>query len=169
LHTHVFRVSKESELFEGAIKLVLKKRHWMPWKSKAGEIAFLHCPRIGPLWLGRQWHAFSLASSNSHSADDTHDTIEFLMQVHGRGSWTHTLSKALFDPKSRLAYHSPITFHVRGPFGSSFQGYREADVIMLIGGGSGIASSLSVLRELVAFRGNVKKVWFIFATRQFSR
>jgi len=75
----------------------------------------------------------------------------------------------LFDPKSRLNYHSPITFHVRGPFGSSFQGYREADVIRLIGGGSGIASSLSVLRELVSFRGNVKKVWFIFATRQFSR
>jgi hypothetical protein len=169
LHTHTFRISKETEMFEGAIKLVLKKRHWFPWKSKAGEIAFLHCPRIGPLWLGRQWHAFSLASSNSLSADDTHDQIEFLIQVHAKGSWTHTLSRALFDPKSKLSYHSPIYVHVRGPFGSSFQGYREADVIMLVGGGSGIASSLSVLRELVAFRGNVKKVWFIFATRQFSR
>ena len=169
LHTHTFRISKESEMYEGAMKLVLKKRHWFPWKSKAGEIAFLHCPRIGPFWLGRQWHAFSLASSNSLSADDTHDQIEFLIQVHAKGSWTHTLSRALFDPKSKLSYHSPIYVHVRGPFGSSFQGYREADVIMLIGGGSGIASSLSVLRELVAFRGNVKKVWFIFATRQFSR
>lgn len=169
LHTHSFKISKESEQFEGAIKLVLKKRHWMPWKSRAGEIAFLQCPRIGPFWLGRQWHAFSLASSNSDSADDTHDQIEFLIQVHGKGSWTHSLSNALFDPKSKLSYNAPIYLHVRGPFGSSFEGYRAADVIMLIGGGSGIASSLSVLRELVAFRGNVKKVWFIFATRQFSR
>jgi len=169
LHTHTFKVSRETELFEGAIKLVLKKRHWLPWKSKAGEIAFLQCPRIGPFWLGRQWHAFSLASSNTLSADDAQDQIEFLIQVHGRDSWTHSLSRALFDPKSKLSYHSPIYLHVRGPFGSSFQGYREADVIMLVGGGSGIASSLSVLRELVTLRGNVKKVWFIFAARQFSR
>jgi hypothetical protein len=35
LHTHTFYVSKrDSELYEGAIKLTLKKRHWFPWKSK---------------------------------------------------------------------------------------------------------------------------------------
>ena len=40
--------------------------------------------------------------------------------------------------------------------------------MMLIGGGSGVAGSLSVLREMVIRRGNVKRCWFIFATREFS-
>jgi len=116
------------------------------------------------LWLGRQWHAFSLAASSTTDVEATHDSVELLIQIHGKGSWTHTLKSKLYPNSSA----SPLFFHVRGPFGSSFQGFRRNDFVMLIGGGSGVASSLSVLRELVRFRGSVKRCWFIYATRSFN-
>ena len=165
--THRFRFSRDdSELFEGAMKIVLVKRHGLPWKSNAGEICHLQVPKLGRGWLGRQWHPFSLAYSNSNDVKAYNDSIEFLMQVQRKNSWTHGLKQMLFDDMHIMT--KPVTFFVRGPFGSSFDGYRNNEVLMLIGGGSGIASSLSVLRELCAFRGNVKKCWFIFAARNFS-
>jgi len=163
--THTFYFSKrDSELYDGAIKLTLKKRHWFPWRSNAGEIIFLCCPKIGSAWMGWQWHAFSLASSNTPNVEETHDRVELLIQIQRKGSWTDTLKNVLFKSNATKA----LAFQVRGPFGSSFHGFRENDFIMLIGGGSGAASSLSVLRELVLYRGNVKRVWFIFACRNFS-
>lgn len=42
-----------------------------------------------------------------------------------------------------------IQFNIRGPFGSSFQGFDAADFVMLIGGGSVVADSLSLLRQMV--------------------
>jgi len=163
--THTFYFSKkDSELYDGAIKLTLKKRHWHPWRSKAGEIIFLLCPNIGSTWQGLQWHAFSLAASSTVNIEETHDRIELLIQIQRKGSWTDMLKDALFHKTASKA----LAFSVRGPFGSSFHGFRESDFVMLIGGGSGAASSLSVLRELVLFKGEVKRVWFIFACRNFS-
>jgi hypothetical protein len=72
----------------------------------------------------------------------------------------------------RLAFsghgEQKIRFNIRGPFGSSFQGFKTADFVMLIGGGSGVAGSLSVLREMVINRGDIKRCWFIYATRSFA-
>jgi predicted ferric reductase len=148
------------------MKIVLVKRHWFPWKSSAGEICFLQFPMLGPFWQGRQWHPFSLAYSNSNDVKAYNDSIEFLIQIQRNGSWTHSLKQILFDESNLLT--KPAKFFIRGPFGSSFGNYRDNEVLMLIGGGSGIASSLSVLRELCKFRGNVKRCWFIFAARNFS-
>jgi hypothetical protein len=165
--THRFHFSREdSELFEGAMKLVLIKRHGWPWRSSAGEICFLQCPRLGKAWLGRQWHSFSLAYSNTNEVKASNDSIEFLIQIQRKGSWTDSLKQYLFD--DMYSQTKPVSIFVRGPFGSSFEGYRQNEVLMLIGGGSGIASSLSVLRELCSYRGKVRKCWFIFAARNFS-
>lgn len=72
---------KGSTDYVGAYKLTLKKRHGVEWQSKAGQIVFVQCPELGELWLGRQWHAFSLASSNCENVEETHDRIELLIQV----------------------------------------------------------------------------------------
>jgi hypothetical protein len=80
---------KGSQDYVGAYKLTLKKRHGREWISKAGQIVFVQCPELGELWLGRQWHAFSLASSNCENVEETHDRIELLIQV--RSSRCHNL------------------------------------------------------------------------------
>jgi hypothetical protein len=162
---HQFFFSRQySANYDGAYKLTLKKRHGQRWVSKAGQIVFLQCPELGELWLGRQWHAFSLASSNCENVEETHDRIELLIQAQGKDSWTQKLREVAFNSQGEVK----MVFNIRGPFGSSFQGFDVADFVMLIGGGSGVAGSLSVLRQMVFNRGCVKRCWFIYATRSFS-
>ncbi len=86
------------------------------------------------------------------------------LQSQAPGSWTDTLKQELFH--GNRAHR--LYFHVRGPFGSSFEGFESNQFLMLIGGGSGVASSLSVLRELTMHRGEVVRCWFIYATRTFA-
>jgi hypothetical protein len=80
--THTFRFSpRDSAEYQGAFKLTLKKRNGLAWRSQPGQIVFLHCPRLGMFWLGRQWHAFSLASSSCENVDEDQDRVELLIQV----------------------------------------------------------------------------------------
>ena len=91
-------------------------------------------------------------------------TFRLSLKVHGPGSWTDDLRKGLFRGKESHKMY----VNVRGPFGSSFEGFENYNFLMLIGGGSGIAASLSVMRELVLRPGNVARCWLIYATRTFE-
>ena len=81
--THKFKFSREcSEEYKGAMKLTLKKRNGREWDSVPGQIVYIQCPHLGGMWLGRQWHAFSLAASSTYNSEEEQDRIELLIQVN---------------------------------------------------------------------------------------
>jgi len=66
-----------------------------------------------------------------------------------------------------------LKVYLYGPCGSSFQAFDEHDGAILIGGGSGLPSSLSVLRHVFHLKtrnksSQLKRVHFVWSTREFE-
>jgi len=145
------------------------------FRYNAGQTAFIKVPYVSFL----QWHPFSFASSPA----DEH--LEFLIDCsHGEQGWTKQLynvcstagkgSNGMFQLKlfegSEETETGVLECQVYGPCGSSFQSFEKYPNILLIGGGSGLPSSLSVLRHLFHIRANdkssrVRRVSFVWSTR----
>jgi len=158
--------------------LKIKKPRFFNYK--AGQTVFLKIPHLS--WL--EWHPFSIASAPA----DEH--VEFLIDCsHGEKTGTKTWTRKLFamcDAKGAVQELQPIGSHgapkkggesvgnlkayIYGPCGSSFQSFENHKGIMLIGGGSGLPSSLSVLRHVFNCRRGLRKikaekVSFVWSTR----
>lgn len=159
-----------------AVNLKIKKPEGFHYN--AGQTAFIKIPYLSVL----EWHPFSVASS-------PHDEfLEFIIDCsHGKDTWTgklhHVCSTAgkgsepgtfeLQVYRSEETEPGRLDVEVFGPNGSSFQSFEKFPNILLIGGGSGLPSSLSVLRHLFHVKKNdksckCKKVLFVWSTRQFE-
>ena len=125
----------------------------------AGQTAFVKIPSISKV----EWHPFSIASAPS----DEH--VEFLIDAgkYGKNSWTGKLWHQLADKTLKSNFEAELM----GPCGSSFQTSSNYHGMVLVGGGSGLTSSLSVLRDIVhrhrSTGGTAKphKVWLVWVTR----
>ena len=143
---------------------LVQKKGWRRFAYRAGQTAFVQVPAIS----GLEWHPFSIASA----PDDPH--VEFLIDCgkYGPHSWTGKLWEAV--AKQGLgATSSGFEVQLLGPCGSSFQAAMRYEGLVLVGAGSGLVSSLSVLRDIVhrrqraaaAGRPETQRVWFIWITR----
>jgi len=164
-----------------AVFLKLKKPR--DFRYEAGQTAFIKIPKISKL----EWHPFSIASSPF----DEH--VEFLIDCgHGPHSWTNKLFNTCANARTPDKYgHTvalkPLSEHDKaanpkqrnlsvflyGPCGSSFQAFDEHEGALLIGAGSGLPSSLSVLRHVFHLKSRnkeskLKRVHFIWTTREFE-
>jgi ferredoxin-NADP reductase len=122
-----------------------------------GQTAFVAIPAISKL----EWHPFSIASAPS----DEH--VEFLIDAskYGPRSWTGKLWHALANKELSSAFRVKLM----GPCGSAFQTFDHYFGVMLVGGGSGLTSSLSVLRGVLHQKRsgatNPGKVWLVWVVR----
>jgi NAD(P)H-flavin reductase len=161
-----------------ALLLKVKKPRFFSYQ--AGQTAFLKVPHLSTI----EWHPFSFASSPSD------EYLEFLIDCsHGPQTWTKRLytlcssaknveGKQVFELNSIRGFVSAqdigqLGVQVYGPCGSSFQSFQKFSNVLLIGGGSGLPSSLSVLRHLFNIRkhnalSKVRKVSFVWSTRHFE-
>lgn len=115
------------------------------FRYKAGQTLFIKVKGISRL----EWHPFSIASIPADGA------VELLMDVHGDGSWTHALYEAveacgLAEEPQQALEDALKDVLIVGPFGSSFEHFASSETVVVISGGSGLASSLSVLRQACA-------------------
>ena len=115
------------------------------FRYKAGQTLFIKVRGISRV----EWHPFSIASIPTDGA------VELLMDVHGDGSWTHALYEAveacgLADKPQQALKDALKEVLIMGPYGSSFEHFASSETVVVISGGSGLASSLSVLRQACA-------------------
>ena len=131
--------------------------------------------------IDRVWHPFSIASA---SADRTVRLYVGVRQGAGweksqKGSWVQPASSATWTYKLLDAIRTganlnspPIPLQIRGPYGSPFTKCFDPKfgAAVLIGAGTGLASALSVLMEVIQRRGvarspGPRKVWFVWSCR----
>jgi hypothetical protein len=110
-------------------RLVLKNS--TEFKFKAGQTVYLQIASID--W---GWHPFSIASHPGQS-------LTFLIKKVPGTTWTSQLYE-IVDKRRELRVK------VMGPFGSSFQSALAKKAVILVGGGAGLPSTLSVLQEILA-------------------
>lgn len=184
--------------YDDALRLVLTKSGdknmlLKTWKPQAGQIIFLQCQELG-FTIGRQWHAFSLSSISEdgdtvellikvHKDGWTDKLKRRLYQSYEERSKDRTSHNSNIVSRlgNEIAFWSScmfrrgagerldtLNFKVMGPFGSSFSDLGDYEFILLIGGGAGIASSLSILKDIkrkMALSPRRVRVWFIWTTR----
>jgi len=173
VNTHTTHVAGATCFSASQRAVMLRLAKPKRFSYKAGQTAFVKIPSISML----EWHPFSIASGPSD------ECVEFLIDCsHGEKTWTDKLFKkcsqrgnmvemAPMGSKSAVGGgSSTLKAILYGPCGSSFQSFENHQGIMLIGGGSGLPSSLSVLRHLFsckrgAAKIKAKKVSFVWSTR----
>ncbi|XP_065860129.1 ferric reduction oxidase 4-like [Euphorbia lathyris] len=97
------------------------------------SIMFLNVPSISKL----QWHPFTV-SSNSEMESDVVSVV-----IKREGSW----SQKLFNQISSSVQHFQIS--VEGPYGPNSSHFLRHELLVMISGGSGIASFISIIREII--------------------
>jgi len=133
--------------------------------------------------IDRVWHPFSIASASKDP------TVRFYIGLRGVGweksegkeekwtqpaksaTWTYKLLDMIRTSADRNTPQA-IPFQIRGPYGSPFTTCFDPKygAAVLIGAGTGLASALSVLMEVIQRRGvarspGPKKVWFVWSCR----
>jgi len=106
--------------------------------TKAGQYAFLHCPKVSSL----EWHPFTLTSSPEL------DYISFHIRLVG--DWTCAFAEecgfyddADADPRTDLPFVA-----IDGPFGTSSEDIYKYEVGVCVCAGIGVTPFASLLREL---------------------
>eukprot|EP01050_Picozoa_sp_SAG11_P009537 SAG11_NODE_905_length_6605_cov_4.060406_1_plen_1994_part_10 len=132
-----------------------------PFEYKAGQTIMVKVRDISPF----EWHPFSIASAPGDG------DFELLIQVHREGSWTHALYQTVDAGTSVEAALQDVV--ICGPFGSSFEHFSDVKNVMVISGGSGLGSSLSVLRQACALATtstdhSLSRLHFVWSARHAS-
>ena len=160
-------------------------------KLNAGQYICITIPevdkRLGSLFPSE--HVFSIASSSLEK-----DTILLNIQVqhvpgdiriidgrvitNGRETWTMALWQILKETQNGGIRELPVV--IKGPYGSSFSSFVTQPNSLIVGGGTGITSALSALKERIhriqAFQENEaisipreklfpKRLWFVWSCR----
>jgi len=103
--------------------------------TKAGQYAFLHCPKVSSL----EWHPFTLTSSPEL------DYISFHIRLVG--DWTCAFAEECGfydeDPRTDLPFVA-----IDGPFGTSSEDIYKYEVGVCVCAGIGVTPFASLLREL---------------------
>ncbi|RHY94890.1 hypothetical protein DYB37_010042 [Aphanomyces astaci] len=132
-----------------------------------GMFVYLNVPMLGR----HEWHPFSISSAPS----DPH--LSFRIQA--AGDWTSALLKHLTTYALHDDDETWPQVHLDGPVGGPTVEYRRFRVVVLIGGGSGAAPFMSVLRDFFStspspitrrpsVRCDTQKMYFHWVTRHES-
>ncbi|XP_042486010.1 ferric reduction oxidase 2-like [Macadamia integrifolia] len=96
---------------------------------------FINVPSISKL----QWHPFTVTSNSNMDQD------KLSVVVKSEGSWTKKLYQMLSCP-------SPVphlVVSIEGPYGPASTSFIRHDMVVMVSGGSGITSFISIIRELL--------------------
>lgn len=151
---------RHAQIHGDILDLRLSKPISWGYRQKAGQYALINIPEISRF----EWHPFTLSSSPEQ------DYIGF--HIKDSGDWTkkaHALmQQSLGGGESELDKTNGPIVRVEGPVGASSQGYRDHEVVVLIGAGVGITPMISVIQSLLANPGRVKKAFFYWTVRDNS-
>ncbi|RHY24941.1 hypothetical protein DYB32_008610 [Aphanomyces invadans] len=145
----------EAKIFPDAIAMDLIKPP--EFSFVPGMFVYLNVPVLGR----HEWHPFSISSA----PDDPH--LSFRIQAVG--DWTIALLQRL-QVASFLDEPWPLV-HLDGPVGGPTVECRRFQVVVLIGGGSGVTPFVSVVRDFLncpPLEDGTKKMYFHWVTRHES-
>lgn len=143
-YTTVIKVKKHSY---DCIDIELYKPFF---KFNPGQWVLLNCPDISYF----QWHPFTIISN---CGDIGH--IQLLLKE--RGKWTKSLSELLLR---NVFYKNNINLRISSPYGYNCNIILQYNTVVLIAGGIGITSFISLLKSLkynlnnAKGKGNPKKI-----------
>lgn len=106
------------------------------------SIMFICLPSLSKL----QWHPFTITSSSNF------DSKVISVVIKGHGSW----SKKLYEMLSSPSPPTRLEVSVEGPYGPVSSHYLKHDMVVMVSGGSGITSFVSIIRELIFASGMLK-------------
>jgi respiratory burst oxidase len=126
---------------------------------RAGMYAYINIPKVSCL----EWHPFTLTSAPCE------DYIEF--HFRRAGDWTGNVHGLLTETSQRanLEDDSPmesLTVKVEGPIGASSQGFTDHPVVVLIAAGIGVTPMISVLKQMIAYPGKMKRTFLYWTVRE---
>jgi hypothetical protein len=128
--------------------------------TKAGQYAFLHCPKVS----GLEWHPFTLTSSPEL------DYISFHIRLVG--DWTCAFAEecGFYDAEPKLDLPNVA---IDGPFGTASEDIYKYEVGVCICAGIGVTPFASLLRELKAKQASgepmrLKHVYFYWICAGFD-
>ncbi|GAB2245044.1 hypothetical protein Droror1_Dr00000537 [Drosera rotundifolia] len=105
------------------------------------SIVFVNVPSISKF----QWHPFTISSSSSLEQDK----LSVVMKVEG--SWTRKLHEKL---TSSSIDHLEVS--LEGPYGPASTHFLRHDTLVMVAGGSGITPFISMIRELIHLKTELK-------------
>ncbi|KAL5833937.1 hypothetical protein ACOSQ3_017614 [Xanthoceras sorbifolium] len=128
--------------------LVLHMSKPQGFRYKSGQYMFVNCPAISPF----EWHPFCITSAPGDDYLSAH--------IRTIGDWTRQL-KTIF---SEACEPSPIGLlrvdslrgninipkvMIDGPYGAATQDYKNYEVVLLVSLGIGVASMISIVKNIV--------------------
>ena len=113
------------------------------FEFKSGQWVLLNCPQISRF----QWHPFTITSNSIE-----HGNVQIFLKE--RGEWTRKLSELLLKNKF---YKNNINLKVSIPYGCSYNIISRYRTVVLIAGGIGITSFMSLLKSLPCKLGHGNK------------
>ncbi|XVE58483.1 hypothetical protein DITRI_Ditri04bG0173200 [Diplodiscus trichospermus] len=97
------------------------------------SILFVNVPRVSQL----QWHPFTVTSCCNIEAD------KLSVVIKSEGSWSHKLYQELCSSVDHLEIST------EGPYGPNSSHFLRHETLVLVCGGSGITSFISIIREII--------------------
>ncbi|XP_057795229.1 ferric reduction oxidase 2-like [Salvia miltiorrhiza] len=99
------------------------------------SIMFINVPSISKL----QWHPFTISSSSSLESD------KISVIIKGEGKWTTKLNDLIASPTPP----DRLDVSIEGPYGPASTDFLRHDLLVMVGGGSGVTPFISIIRELI--------------------
>ncbi|KAA8533685.1 hypothetical protein F0562_031202 [Nyssa sinensis] len=97
------------------------------------SMLFVNAPSISKL----QWHPFTVTSNCNMEPD------RFSITIKSEGSWTQKLYQELSSSTDHLEVS------IEGPYGPASSHFLRRESLVMISGGSGITTFISVIREII--------------------
>ncbi|CAA2991222.1 ferric reduction oxidase 4-like, partial [Olea europaea subsp. europaea] len=125
------RVFSTRLLPNGTMELTFAKNPGLGYNPTS--ILFVHVPSICKL----QWHPLTIISNSNLEVD------KLSVIIKSEGSWTQKLYKQLSSSLDHLQVST------EGPYGPTSSHFLSRESLVMICGGSGIASFISIIREII--------------------
>jgi predicted ferric reductase len=148
----------------------VSRLEWHPFtmtSAPSDSYIEFHCRRTGD-WtakvhdLLREYAEAAMQSTTTpRTAIVTHSDIENGQGTGGNDDDAVDTSKIATKSLS----YSDLVVKVEGPMGASSQGFSHYPIVVLVGAGIGVAPMMSVLKELLANPGKMKRVFLYWTVR----
>ncbi|KAE9602729.1 putative NAD(P)H oxidase (H(2)O(2)-forming) [Lupinus albus] len=161
---HIFIPNLKVAIYPGNV-LTLNMSKPQGFTYKSGQYMFVNCAAVSPF----EWHPFSITSAPGDNYLSVHIKIV--------GDWTRNL-KTKFSEACRAPLNgqsgllragctegdnSPSALPkvmVDGPYGAPAQGYRQYEVVLLVGLGIGATPMISILKDMMNnFKAMEEEEW----------
>ncbi|GMH18383.1 hypothetical protein Nepgr_020224 [Nepenthes gracilis] len=117
----------------GIIELSFAKNPGLQYNP--GSILFVNIPQISKL----QWHPFTVTSNSNLEPN------RLSIAIKSAGDWTGKLYQEL----SSSSCPDNLQVSIEGPYGPTSSHFLRHESLVLISGGSGIATFISIIREII--------------------